>query len=63
VECDAAGRGIGMVLMQKRQPIAYYRKALSEGNLAKSIYEKELFALVNSAFATLFAGQTICSVY
>lgn len=40
VECDAAGRGIGTMLMQNRESIAYCSKALSEGNLAKSVYEK-----------------------
>lgn len=46
IECDASGRGIGAVLMERRRPLVYFIKALSEGNLAKSTYEKELMALV-----------------
>lgn len=32
--------------MQNKRPIAYFSKVLSESNLSKSAYEKELMALV-----------------
>lgn len=46
IECDALGRGLGVVLMQHKQPVAYFSKGLSGRLLSKSAYEKELMALV-----------------
>lgn len=45
VETDACAEGIGAVLMQQGQPIAYSSKALGEKHKALSIYEKEFLAL------------------
>ncbi|GKC33896.1 ty3-gypsy retrotransposon protein [Tanacetum coccineum] len=48
IECNASGKGVGAVLMQARRPISYFSKALSDMNLSKSAYEKEIMALALS---------------
>lgn len=41
IETDASDIGIGAVLMQKGQPIAFLSKALGVAHKHMSIYEKE----------------------
>lgn len=48
VETDACHSEIGVVLLQKGKPIAYFSKVLAMKHRDKSIYEKKYLALLNT---------------
>ncbi|KAM3402087.1 hypothetical protein ACQJBY_006188 [Aegilops geniculata] len=48
LETDASGTGLGAVMMQNGQPIAYYSSVLCPKNAALSTYEKEALAIMEA---------------
>lgn len=45
-ESDASSVGLGAVLMHKGRPVVFFSQALSERQKFKTVYERELMAIV-----------------
>jgi hypothetical protein len=50
LEFDSSWKGISVVLMQEGQPLAFTNKQLFEKNLGKSIYGKEMLAILHVVY-------------
>jgi hypothetical protein len=48
LEFYASGKGIDVILMQDGRPLAFTSKQLSEKNLGKPIYEKEMLVILHA---------------
>lgn len=58
VETDAGGQGIGVVLMQQGQPLAYFSQSIGPKAAALSTYDKEAMEILEALkMEALFVGK------
>jgi hypothetical protein len=63
VECDASDTGIGVVLMQNMNSIAYFSKKLNGATLNYPTYDKQLYAKNFRKVAALPLAQGIYDTF
>ena len=61
IQCDAAEKGLGAVLLQDDKPVAFTSRALTDTETRYAQIEKELLAIVFSVekFDQLNFGRTV----